>query len=81
MFFKNGTIFHTPGIKKDSNERSKTVFKNGTVFSDLGLGKVPAVVVPTITAYGQKILSISASSVNKFIGVARTAIEKVIGVS
>ena len=80
MIFKNGTIFHNPAVKKDSNKRTKAVFKNGTVFSKLVFQKLPPV-VPTITAYGQKILSISASSVNKFIGVARTAIEKVIGVS
>mgnify|MGYP000002377226 FL=1 len=77
MIFKNGTLFHTPSIKKDSNKSTKVVFKNGTLFSRIGFEKIP--LVPTVTAYGQKILSITASNISKFIGVARAQIDKVIG--
>ena len=39
MIFKNGTLFHTPSIKKDSNKSTKVVFKNGTLFSKIGFEK------------------------------------------
>ena len=77
MIFKNGRLFHTLSIKKESNKSSKMIFKNGRLFSKLGFEKIP---VTGIVGYAQKILSITATSVSRIIGVARTSIEKVIGV-
>tara|TARA_R100001591_G_scaffold117860_2_gene138419 strand:- start:432 stop:665 length:234 start_codon:yes stop_codon:yes gene_type:complete len=75
MLIKNGTIFNTPTTKNNKNIKGVTIIKNGTIFSKLGFKPKPVV----ITGFGQKILSIASSSVNKIIGVARTSIEKVIG--
>jgi len=77
MIFKNGRLFHTPSIKKESNKSSKMIFKNGRLFSKLGFEKIP---VTGIVGYAQNILSIAATNINKFIGVAKTSINKVIGV-
>ena len=69
MIFKNGKLFHTPSVirKRPINQSGRIIFKNGKIFHKLGFEKIP--------------VSISFSSVNKIIGVARTSIEKVIGVN
>ena len=67
--FVNATVVY---IGKAGGSSSKA-----TLFSRIGFEKIP--LVPTVTAYGQKILSITASNISKFIGVARTQIDKVIG--
>ncbi len=78
MIIKNGQVYYRPRIKKDSTKQSSFLIKNGQVFYNLSFKKLP--IVTTVAGYGQKILSITSSNINKFIGVARTAIEKVIGV-
>ena len=79
MIIKNGTLYHKPATKKGTNKRQISIFKNGTLYSRLGFKKIP--VATGIVGFAQKVLSITATSVNKIVGVTRTTIEKVIGVN
>jgi len=75
MIIKNGRLYYRSAIKKDSTKHGSFIFKNGKLYYNLPFKKIPIIV----TAYGQKILSITASNISKFIGVARAQIDKVIG--
>ena len=76
LITKNGQIHKI--LARNGTIQSRTfVTKNGQISKLIPYKKVS--VTTTVTAYAQNILSITASSIDKFIGVSRTSIEKVIG--
>ena len=81
MIIKNGRTYFRLGVKSGTTKEDKIVIKNGRTFFTLAKSIIAAVVASDDddSGYGQKVLSIAASNLGKVMGVAKSAIEKVIG--
>jgi len=76
MIIKNGQIYHKLSIQKNTNKQTKMIIKNGQIYHNQTFQKK---VLAAITGYGQKVLSIASTSVNRLIGVTIATIDNVIG--
>ena len=80
MIIKNGRTYFKLGVKSGTTKEDKIVIKNGRTFFTLAKSIITAVAGDDDdSGYGQKVLSIAASNLGKVMGVAKSAIEKVIG--